>query len=98
MRAIRARIGWDLVEVVSLPLPPERRKIDPEDARGCLEELRLTLRYLGVSDCEMQEGSLRCDANVNLHIPHDGGIAETPIAEIKNLYPPPPPIPVFCDS
>ena len=31
------------------------------------------LRDLGVSDCEMQEGSLRCDANVNIHIPHEGG-------------------------
>ena len=41
----------------------------PEEAKAYLEELRLTLRELGVSDCEMQEGSLRCDANVNLHIP-----------------------------
>src|ERR1700731_5384657 len=31
--------------------------------------MRLLMRELGVSDCEMQEGSLRCDANVNLHIP-----------------------------
>jgi aspartyl-tRNA(Asn)/glutamyl-tRNA(Gln) amidotransferase subunit B len=31
--------------------------------------MRLLLRELGVSDCEMQEGSLRCDANINLHIP-----------------------------
>ena len=53
--------------------------------RGCLEELRLTLRYLGVSDCEMQEGSLRCDANVNLHIHKNGKKIATPIVEIKNL-------------
>ena len=50
-----------------------------------MEELRLTLRYLGVSDCEMQEGSLPCDANVNLHIDKDGKTIATPIVEIKNL-------------
>src|SRR5262249_55738030 len=47
--------------------------------------VRLLLRELEVSDCEMQEGSLRCDANVNIHIPHAGGIAATPIIEVKNL-------------
>ncbi len=46
----------------------------------------MLLTYLGVSDCNMQEGSLRCDANVNLHIDlPDGHIAKTPIVEIKNL-------------
>ncbi|QEH33375.1 Aspartyl/glutamyl-tRNA(Asn/Gln) amidotransferase subunit B [Aquisphaera giovannonii] len=74
------RAGIPLLEIVS---EPEIRS--PADARGCLEELRLTLRYLGVSDCEMQEGSLRCDANVNLHIRKDGQTIATPIAEIKNL-------------
>jgi aspartyl-tRNA(Asn)/glutamyl-tRNA(Gln) amidotransferase subunit B len=39
-----------------------------------------------VSDCEMQEGSLRCDANVNLHIDQpDGSVVATPIVEVKNL-------------
>jgi len=39
-----------------------------------------------VSDCNMQEGSLRVDANVNLHIPQpDGRVAKTPIVEIKNM-------------
>src|SRR5438093_7314597 len=34
----------------------------------------------------MQEGSLRCDANVNIHIPlADGRVAATPIVEVKNL-------------
>ena len=61
------RAGIPLLEIVT---EPEIRT--PADARGCLEELRLTLRYLDVSDCEMQEGSLRCDANVNLHITKDG--------------------------
>ena len=74
------RAGIPLLEIVT---EPDLRSL--ADAKGCLEELRLTLRYLGVSDCEMQEGSLRCDANVNLHIPHEGGTVATPIVEIKNL-------------
>src|SRR2546426_451204 len=44
------------------------------------------MRELEVSDCEMQEGSLRCDANINLHISEaDGTTAATPIIEVKNL-------------
>ena len=74
------RAGIPLLEIVT---EPDLRS--PADAKGCLEELRLTLRYLGVSDCEMQEGSLRCDANVNLHIDRDGQTVATPIVEIKNL-------------
>ncbi len=74
------RAGIPLLEIVS---EPDIRSA--EDARACLEELRLTLRYLGVSDCEMQEGSLRCDANVNIHIDVDGKTVATPIVEIKNL-------------
>ncbi|MGO9470474.1 MAG: Asp-tRNA(Asn)/Glu-tRNA(Gln) amidotransferase subunit GatB [Isosphaeraceae bacterium] len=74
------RAGIPLLEIVT---EPDIRS--PADARSCLEELRLTLRYLEVSDCEMQEGSLRCDANVNLHIAKDGQTIATPIVEIKNL-------------
>ena len=43
------------------------------------------MRDLDISDCEMQEGSLRCDANINLHIPLDGKVHKTPIVEVKNL-------------
>src|SRR5207245_6578699 len=58
----------------------------PEEERAYLEEIRLLLRELEVSDCEMQEGSLRCDANVNIHIPQsDGAYSATPIVEVKNL-------------
>ena len=74
------RAGIPLLEIVT---EPDIRS--PADARGCLEDLKLTLQYLEVSDCEMQEGSLRCDANVNLHITKDGRTIATPIAEIKNL-------------
>ena len=74
------RAGIPLLEIVT---EPDLRSA--ADAKGCLEELRLTLRYLGVSDCEMQEGSLRCDANVNLHIEDNGATIATPIVEVKNL-------------
>jgi aspartyl-tRNA(Asn)/glutamyl-tRNA(Gln) amidotransferase subunit B len=73
------RTGTPLCEIVT---QPDIRS--PQEARAWLNELKLLLVYLGVSDCNMQEGSLRVDANVNLHIPQDDGrIAKTPIVEIK---------------
>lgn len=74
------RAGTPLLEIVSYP-----DMHSPEEAMAYLEEIRLLLREIGVSDCEMQEGSLRCDANVNLHIPEGSGLAATPVVEIKNL-------------
>ena len=80
------RAGTPLCEIVS---QPDLRS--PQEARAWLNELKLLLVYLGVSDCNMQEGSLRVDANVNLHIPlpdeggGDGRVAKTPIVEIKNM-------------
>ncbi len=74
------RTGTPLLEIVSKP-----EINSPEEAKAYLEELRLMLREIGVSDCEMQEGSLRCDANVNIHIPHEGATAATPLVEVKNL-------------
>ncbi|MDB5311250.1 MAG: Asp-tRNA(Asn)/Glu-tRNA(Gln) amidotransferase subunit GatB [Gemmataceae bacterium] len=75
------RTGTPLLEIVSHP-----DLNTPEEAITYLEEVRLMLRELGVSDCEMQEGSLRCDANVNIHVPQpDGTHHETPLVEIKNL-------------
>jgi aspartyl-tRNA(Asn)/glutamyl-tRNA(Gln) amidotransferase subunit B len=75
------RAGTPLCEIVS---EPDLRS--PQEARAWLNELKLLLVYLGVSDCNMQEGSLRVDANVNLHIPQpDGRVAKTPIVEIKNM-------------
>src|SRR4029077_2943038 len=75
------RTGTPLLEIVS---QPDMRS--PLEAKAYLTELKLLLTYLGVSDCNMQEGSLRVDANVNLHIPQpDGRLAKTPIVEIKNM-------------
>src|SRR5687768_18465971 len=57
----------------------------PAEAKAYLTEMKLLLTYLGVSDCNMQEGSLRVDANINLHIHTPAGKVATPIVEIKNL-------------
>lgn len=74
------RTGTPLLEIVSYP------DLDsPAAAKAYLTELRLLLTYLGVSDCNMQEGSLRADANVNLHIPVGDKVIATPIVEVKNL-------------
>ncbi len=74
------RAGTPLLEIVSRP-----EIHSPAEAVAYLQELRLLLREIGVSDCEMQEGSLRCDANVNVRVPTKDGVVATPIVEIKNL-------------
>jgi aspartyl-tRNA(Asn)/glutamyl-tRNA(Gln) amidotransferase subunit B len=55
------RAGVPLVEIVSLP---DIRS--SAEAYAYLVELKRALKWAGVSDCEMQEGSLRCDANVSV--------------------------------
>jgi aspartyl-tRNA(Asn)/glutamyl-tRNA(Gln) amidotransferase subunit B len=74
------RTGTPLLEIVS---QPDMRS--SAEAKAFLLELKLLLTYLGVSDCNMQEGSLRVDGNVNLHIEVDGQVVATPIVEIKNM-------------
>jgi aspartyl-tRNA(Asn)/glutamyl-tRNA(Gln) amidotransferase subunit B len=74
------RTGTPLLEIVS---EPDMRS--PAEAKTFLTELKLLLTYIGVSDCNMQEGSLRVDANVNLHIETPEGKVATPIVEIKNM-------------
>ncbi len=55
------RCGVPLIEIVS---EPDLRS--PEEARIFLETLKSILEYTEVSDCKMQEGSLRCDVNLSL--------------------------------
>ncbi len=55
------RTGTPLLEIVS---EPDMRS--PQEARAYLEMLKLILQYTGISDCNMEEGSLRCDANVSI--------------------------------
>ncbi len=55
------RTGVPLAEIVS---EPDMRS--PEEARAYLDQLKAILEYTEVSDCKMEEGSLRCDANVSI--------------------------------
>jgi aspartyl-tRNA(Asn)/glutamyl-tRNA(Gln) amidotransferase subunit B len=59
------RAGIPLVEIVT-KIVPGTGKYAPEVARAYVAELRDILRGLGVSDVKMEQGSLRCDANVSL--------------------------------
>jgi aspartyl-tRNA(Asn)/glutamyl-tRNA(Gln) amidotransferase subunit B len=72
------RAGVPLVEVVS---EPDMRSA--EEARAYLTELRVTLESLGVSDVRMEEGSLRCDANVSTRVRGSEELGTK--VEIKNL-------------
>src|SRR5438128_11489870 len=74
------RAGVPLVEVVS---EPDMRT--PEEARAYFTELRAILEALGVSDVRMEEGSLRCDANISVR-PVGHADLGTKIA-VKNLNP-----------
>ena len=74
------RTGTPLLEIVS---EPDMRS--SAEAKAFLQELKLLLTHIAVSDCNMQEGSLRVDANVNLHIETPQGKIATPIVEIKNM-------------
>ena len=56
------RGGVPLIEIVSKP-----DIASAEEAGAYLKKLRSILLYIGVSDCKMQEGSLRCDVNLSLH-------------------------------
>jgi len=61
------RAGIPLVEIVT-KIVPGTGKYAPEVARAYVAELRDILRGLGVSDVKMEQGSLRCDANVSLKL------------------------------
>ncbi|TDF94179.1 Asp-tRNA(Asn)/Glu-tRNA(Gln) amidotransferase subunit GatB [Paenibacillus piri] len=55
------RVGTPLIEIVS---EPDLRS--PEEARAYLEKLKAIMQYCDVSDVKMEEGSLRCDANISI--------------------------------
>ena len=72
------RCGVPLIEIVT---EPDIRS--PEEAREYVEELQKILRYLGVSDGRMQEGSLRCDVNLSVRRQGETDFGER--TEIKNM-------------
>lgn len=72
------RAGVPLIEIVSSP-----EMNSAEEARLFLDKLRATLKYIEVSDCKMEEGSLRCDVNINVVNVETG--EKTNITEVKNI-------------
>ncbi len=74
------RAGTPLLEIVTEP-----DLHTPEEARAFGEELRRICRYLGVTQGIMQQGHMRFEPNINLHIVADGKTWKTPISELKNL-------------
>jgi aspartyl-tRNA(Asn)/glutamyl-tRNA(Gln) amidotransferase subunit B len=72
------RSGTPLIEIVS---EPELRS--SEEAYQYLSELKLIMQYVGVSECDMEKGQLRCDANVSVRL--KGAEKFGTKAEVKNL-------------
>jgi len=74
------RAGAPLLEIVTAP-----DLNSPAEVRLMAQELQRIVRYLGVSEADMQKGHMRFEPNVNLHIYKEGQTYKTPICEIKNL-------------
>ncbi len=72
------RGGVPLIEIVS---EPDIRSID--EAREYVEKLQQIMRYIGISDCRMQEGSMRCDVNISVR--PEGAEEFGTRTEIKNM-------------
>jgi aspartyl-tRNA(Asn)/glutamyl-tRNA(Gln) amidotransferase subunit B len=72
------RSGTPLIEIVS---EPDLRS--SEEAYQYLSELKLAMQYVGVSECDMEKGQLRCDANVSVRL--KGAEKFGTKAEVKNL-------------
>lgn len=74
------RAGTPLLEIVTEP-----DMNSPAEVRALAQELQRIVRFLGVSEGDMQKGHMRFEPNVNLHIDRGGRIFKTPITEVKNL-------------
>lgn len=72
------RAGIPLLEIVS---EPDMRSA--AEAREYLEKLKIILKYINVSDCNMEDGSLRCDANVSIRPAGESKLGTK--VEIKNM-------------
>jgi len=72
------RAGAPLLEIVSEP-----DMHSPDDAYQYLTDLKLIIQYLDISDCDMEKGSLRCDANISLR--PEGQVKLGTKAELKNM-------------
>jgi aspartyl-tRNA(Asn)/glutamyl-tRNA(Gln) amidotransferase subunit B len=74
------RAGTPLLEIVTEP-----DMNSPEEVKSLAVELQRIVRFLGVSEADMQKGHMRFEPNINLHIVKDGKEYKTPISEVKNL-------------
>ena len=74
------RAGTPLLEIVTEPDMNSGAEV-----RALAVELQRIVRYLGVSEADMQKGHMRFEPNINLVVGKDGGKCKTPIVEIKNL-------------
>ncbi len=72
------RAGVPLIEIVTKP-----DMTSGEEAKEFLENLKARLKYIEVSDCKMEQGSMRCDVNINIIDEATG--KRSKISEIKNL-------------
>ena len=61
-----SRVDFNRASVPLVEIVTEPDINTPEEARLFLQKLRNTLLYIGISDCKMEEGSMRCDANISL--------------------------------
>lgn len=78
------RAGIPLVEIVTKPIT-DTGALAPAVAKAYVAELRDIMRGLGVSDVKMEEGSLRCDANVSLNRPGDAWGTRTETKNVNSL-------------
>ncbi len=74
------RAGVPLLEIVS---EPDMNSV--EEVMSFARALHRLVRWLGVSEANMQMGHVRFEPNINLHVTRDGKTYETPIVEVKNL-------------
>ena len=74
------RAGVPLLEIVSEP-----DMNSPEEVMGYARAMHRLIRWLGVSEANMQMGHMRFEPNINLHIERGGQVHKTPIIEVKNL-------------
>lgn len=74
------RSGVPLVEIVSEP-----DIVSPQMAKDYLLKIQQIVRYVGISDADIEKGSMRCEPTVNLKIDDDGQEFFTPLVEIKNV-------------
>ena len=74
------RCGTPLIEIVTKP-----DMTNPEEAALFMQTVQEILRYVKVTKGNLEEGNMRCDANINLNVWENGTLYHTPISEIKNL-------------